>query len=154
MLVCIIYNQYLYKMELTNCTFFKNHVSFEFQVTCYYKDPQDSQSELEHYILANFDVYDDDFIFEEDGGLSFLLTSESIVNVTNLDEFTNFNRVIEMSQKFVNVEFVYSFENESLEDDGVSVFIDVYIKNGIITGYKTVGALAPETTSYDDTILD
>lgn len=150
-------------MELTNCTFFKNHVSFEFQVTCYnYKDHKESdhkdlQSDLEHYILANFDVYDDDFIFEHDGGLSFLLTSESIVNVTNLDEFTNFNRVIEMSQKFVNVEFVYSFENESLEDDGVSVFIDVYIKNGIITGYKTVGALAPETTmgdDEDDTILD
>lgn len=149
-------------MELTNCTFFKNHVSFEFQVTCYnYKD---SQSELEHYILVNFDVYDDDFIFEEDGGLSFLLTSESIVNVVNMNEFTNFNRVIEMSQKFVNVEFVYSFENESLEDDGVSVFIDVYIKNGVITGCKTIGAFAPETTmgathspdrvGDDDTILD
>lgn len=136
-------------MELINYTFFKNHISFEFQVSCYnYKD---SQSELEHYILSNFDVYDDDFIFEDDSGLSFLLTSESIVNVVNMNEFTNFNRVIEMSQKFVNVEFIYSFENESLEDGGISVFIDVYIKNGVITGCKTVGAFAPEDKVDDDT---
>jgi hypothetical protein len=134
------------KMDLTKYAFFKNYIVSEFQLTCY---PQEQQlCDFEHELFKNFQLYDDDFIFEEDGGLSILLPNEQIANATNVNQFTNFNKVVELSQKFVNTNFVYSIEMQCAEEEDVELFIDVYVKGGIVTGDKCVGCV------FDDTLVD
>lgn len=133
-------------MELNKYAFFKNYIVSEFQLTCYNFTNVDN--ELEHELLKNFDMYDDDYIFEEDGGLSILLPSEYVQNATNVNQFTNFNRVVELSKKFVNVKFVYSIEMQCTDEEDVEIYIDVYIQGGVVTGDKCIGCV------FDDSLVD
>ena len=133
-------------MELTKYAQFQDYMVSEFQLSCYYW--QQEQSKFEHELLNKFDIYDDDFIFEQDDGLTILLSSSHpIKNATNVNQFTNFNRIVETSHKFVNVLFIYSICITSFDDE-IELFVDVYIQNGQVIDDKCVGCV------YDDTIVD
>jgi len=126
-------------MDITKYLFDDCRV-FEFEATCY--DYKKDQVELEHAILAQFDVYDDEFDFKYDDGMSFLLVGQPpMSNVTNLNVFTNFNTLLELSSKFVNITFIYSF---TVESDEIMLYVDIGIKVGKVISDKCISGFFNE----------
>lgn len=134
-----------------------NYIVSEFEAT-FYLDPDDyfnrkcvghhefkRQHDIEEDIFKMFDVYDEDFEFKEDGGISFILLSASVVNVTSVDIFTNFKKVLELSSKFVNTLFIYSIMISD-ENGAIHVFVDYIIQNGQCVDNVCVGRI------FDDSL--
>lgn len=129
-------------MDINEYTNYKSYQVSEIQVSFHPKDIYE-QTHIEHIVLSMFNIYDDEIEFE-DGNVIFLLIGPPIQNAKNLNVFTNFIQVIELSRTFVNTDFIYSFMVQTC--DGIVIsFVDVHVKNGVVINKKCISCFVDDT---------
>lgn len=127
-------------MDINKYTNYANYNVAEIDVTCYNSNMTEN---ILYDMCKIFDLYSNEMEFKYDGSTSFMLIGNPVENIKNLNIFTNFNKLLKLSYKFVNILFIYSFMVEIIDefDCNIIKFIDVKIQNGEILNDKCIGCI-------------